>query len=281
MARSIMIQGTMSSVGKSIITTGLCRILSKDGYKVAPFKSQNMSSLSYTLEDGAVISTAQFHQAKACNIAPSPLMNPILLKIEPMGCRVYINGEDKGITSSKNYSDSKDELRNIILDSYNKLSKDYDYIVIEGAGSPVEMNLNSNDIVNMGVAKITNSPVILVSDIERGGVFASLYGTLMLLPEDERSRIKGCIVNKFRGKRESIDSLSSKIEEITEKDLIGIVDYGDFYIDDEDNLSRYEDGKPLSQGDIEEQYDRVEKLLRRCLNIDRIYSILEGGHNGE
>ncbi|MEF9952082.1 MAG: cobyric acid synthase [Clostridium sp.] len=278
MAKSIMIQGTMSSVGKSIITTGLCRILYRDGYRVCPFKAQNMSSLSYALEDGKTISTAQFHQARACNLEPNPLMNPILLRIENGGCRVFINGEDRGITTSSDYTSSKNQLREVIRDSYNKLSEEYDYIIIEGAGSPVEMNLNSNDIVNMGVADITNSPVILVSDIERGGVFASLYGTLMLLSEGDRARVKGCIVNKFRGRRDTLDPLAEAIEKITDRELIGIVDYEDFYIDDEDTLGGRENLNSLDYS-IESEYNKVESLLRRCLDMDKIYSILEGKTN--
>lgn len=238
MAKVIMIQGTMSNAGKSLVTAGLCRVFKQDGYKVAPFKSQNMALNSFITKEGLEMGRAQVMQAEACGIEPSVNMNPILLKpTNDVGSQVIVNGEVLGNMSARDYYKKKIELIPHIMEAYNNLAKEYDIIVMEGAGSPVEINLKENDIVNMGMAKLVNSPVLLVGDIDRGGVFASIAGTLMLLEEDERKMIKGTIINKFRGDVNILKPGLDMIEEITKTPVVGVVPYMELDIDDEDSLS--------------------------------------------
>lgn len=238
MAKVIMIQGTMSNAGKSLVTAGLCRVFKQDGYKVAPFKSQNMALNSFITKEGLEMGRAQVMQAEACGIEPSVNMNPILLKpTNDAGSQVIVNGEVLGNMSARDYYKKKTELIPHIMEAYNNLAKEYDIIVMEGAGSPAEINLKENDIVNMGMAKLVNSPVLLVGDIDRGGVFASIAGTLMLLDEDERKMIKGTIINKFRGDVNILKPGLDMIEEITKTPVVGVVPYMELDIDDEDSLS--------------------------------------------
>ncbi|MFR2665107.1 MAG: cobyric acid synthase [Clostridium sp.] len=238
MAKVIMIQGTMSNAGKSLVTAGLCRVFKQDGYKVAPFKSQNMALNSFITKEGLEMGRAQVMQAEACGIEPSVNMNPILLKpTNDVGSQVIVNGEVLGNMSARDYYKKKTELIPHIMETYNNLAKEYDIIVMEGAGSPAEINLKENDIVNMGMAKLVNSPVLLVGDIDRGGVFASIAGTLMLLEEDERKMIKGTIINKFRGDVNILKPGLDMIEEITKTPVVGVVPYMELDIDDEDSLS--------------------------------------------
>lgn len=238
MAKVIMIQGTMSNAGKSLVTAGLCRVFKQDGYKVAPFKSQNMALNSFITKEGLEMGRAQVMQAEACGIEPSVNMNPILLKpTNDVGSQVIVNGEVLGNMSARDYYKKKTELIHHIMEAYNNLAKEYDIIVMEGAGSPAEINLKENDIVNMGMAKLVNSPVLLVGDIDRGGVFASIAGTLMLLEEDERKMIKGTIINKFRGDVNILKPGLDMIEEITKTPVVGVVPYMELDIDDEDSLS--------------------------------------------
>ena len=238
MAKVIMIQGTMSNAGKSLVTAGLCRVFKQDGYKVAPFKSQNMALNSFITKEGLEMGRAQVMQAEACGIEPSVNMNPILLKpTNDVGSQVIVNGEVLGNMSARDYYKKKTELIPHIMEAYNNLAKEYDIIVMEGAGSPAEINLKENDIVNMGMAKLVNSPVLLVGDIDRGGVFASIAGTLMLLEEDERKMIKGTIINKFRGDVNILKPGLDMIEEITKTPVVGVVPDMDLDIDDEDSLS--------------------------------------------
>ena len=238
MAKVIMIQGTMSNAGKSLVTAGLCRVFKQDGYKVAPFKSQNIALNSFITKEGLEMGRAQVIQAEACGIEPSVNMNPILLKpTNDVGSQVIVNGEVLGNMSARDYYKKKTELIPHIMEAYNNLAKEYDIIVMEGAGSPAEINLKENDIVNMGMAKLVNSPVLLVGDIDRGGVFASIAGTLMLLEEDERKMIKGTIINKFRGDVNILKPGLDMIEEITKTPVVGVVPYMELDIDDEDSLS--------------------------------------------
>ena len=238
MAKVIMIQGTMSNAGKSLVTAGLCRVFKQDGYKVAPFKSQNMALNSFITKEGLEMGRAQVMQAEACGIEPSVNMNPILLKpTNDVGSQVIVNGEVLGNMSARDYYKKKTELIPHIMEAYNNLAKEYDIIVMEGAGSPAEINLKENDIVNMGMAKLVNSPVLLVGDIDRGGVFASIAGTLMLLEEDERKMIKGTIINKFRGDVNILKPGLDMIEELTKTPVVGVVPYMELDIDDEDSLS--------------------------------------------
>lgn len=238
MAKAIMIQGTTSNAGKSIVTAGLCRIFYKDGYKTAPFKSQNMALNSFVTKDGCEMGRAQVMQAEACNIEPDVRMNPILLKpTSDSGSQVILNGKAIRNMSAKEYFKFKTTLIEDIKEAYNSLSNENDIIVLEGAGSPAEINLKQNDIVNMGMAEMADCPVLIVADIDRGGVFASLYGTVMLLDENERKRVKGLLINKFRGDLEILKPGLKQIEELTEIPVIGVIPYEKFDIDDEDSLS--------------------------------------------
>ena len=192
MAKVIMVQGTMSNAGKSLLVAGLCRIFQQDGYRVAPFKSQNMALNSFVTKEGLEMGRAQVMQAEAAGISPMVCMNPILLKpTNHIGSQVIVNGEVLGNMSARDYFAYKRELIPDIKRAFNKLESFADIIVIEGAGSPAEINLKENDIVNMGLAEMVDAPVLLVGDIDRGGVFAQLLGTLMLLTDGERERVKG------------------------------------------------------------------------------------------
>lgn len=237
MARSIMIQGTMSNAGKSLLVAGLCRIFKQDGYKAAPFKSQNMALNSFITEDGLEMGRAQVIQAEAAGIKPSVLMNPILLKpTTDVGSQVIVNGEVLGNMSAREYFSCKKNLIPHIKKAYEKLEEEFDIIVIEGAGSPAEINLKSEDIVNMGMARIAKSPVLIVGDIDRGGVFAQLVGTITLL-EEERDMVRGLIINKFRGDKSLLDSGIAMLEERTHIPVIGVTPYMNIDIEDEDSLS--------------------------------------------
>lgn len=238
MAKAIMIQGTMSNVGKSFIAAALCRIFKQDGYKVAPFKSQNMALNSFITEEGLEMGRAQVMQAEAAGIKPTVAMNPILLKpTNDIGSQVIVMGEPRGNMKAKDYYKNKLSLVPEIMTAYNTLDKEYDIIVIEGAGSPAEINLKENDIVNMGMAKLAKAPVLLVGDIDRGGVFAQLIGTLTLLEKDEQNYVKALVVNRFRGDRDILQSGIDILEEKSKRAVIGVVPYISCDIDDEDSLS--------------------------------------------
>lgn len=238
MAKNIMIQGTMSNAGKSLLCAGLCRILRQDGYRVAPFKSQNMALNSFITKDGGEIGRAQVVQAEAAGIEPDVRMNPILLKpTTDVGSQVIIAGQVQGNMRAMEYYRRKREYIPAILEAYNSLASEYDIIVIEGAGSPAEINLKQEDIVNMGLAKLVDAPVLLVGDIDRGGVFAQLYGTVALLEEDEQKRIKGTVVNKFRGDRAILEPGIRILEELCGVPVAGVIPYTHVDIDDEDSLT--------------------------------------------
>lgn len=238
MAKAIMIQGTMSNAGKSLIAAALCRIFHQDGYSAAPFKSQNMALNSYITADGLEMGRAQVMQAEAAGIEPSVLMNPILLKpTSDVGSQVIVNGEVVGNMRAMEYFRRKREFIPQIMDAYSKLSAQHDIIVIEGAGSPAELNLKADDIVNMGMAKLAGAPVLLVGDIDRGGVFAQLIGTVKLLEPSEQDMIKALIVNKFRGDRSIFHSGVEILEQRSGKPVAGVVPYVHCDIEDEDSLS--------------------------------------------
>lgn len=236
--KNIMVQGTASSVGKSIINAGLCRILYEDGLKVAPFKSQNMSLNSYITEEGLEMGRAQVVQSEAAGIKPVAAMNPILLK--PTGekkCQVIFNGEIYGDFSAAEYQKEKKYLKEKVKEIYENLDNKFDVIVLEGAGSPAEINLRADDLVNMGMAELVDAPVILVGDIDKGGVFASIYGTIKLLKEEEQKRIKGVIINKFRGDVEILKPGLKMLEDLIDIPVLGVVPYTKLRIDDEDSVS--------------------------------------------
>ena len=251
MAKSIMVLGTGSSVGKSIITSGLCRVFFQDGYNVAPFKSQNMALNSFITEEGHEMGRAQVVQAEAACKKPSVLMNPILLKPSTdRKSQVILQGKVFRNMSAVEYHNYKPMLKEMIAETYNELSENHDIIVIEGAGSPAEINLRENDLVNMGMAEISDSPVVLVGDIDRGGVFASLYGTIMLLTEEERSRVKGVIINKFRGDVDILMPGIKMLEDLIKIPVLGVVPYTHLKIEDEDSLSERFYNNRKSQGQI-------------------------------
>lgn len=260
MARSIMIQGTTSNAGKSILCAALCRILAQDGYKNAPFKSQNMALNSFITADGLEMGRAQVLQAQAAGIAPDVRMNPILLKpTTDVGSQVIVNGVPRGNYPAKEYFRMKTTLIPDIMSAYESLSAENDIIVIEGAGSPAEINLKQNDIVNMGLAKLVDAPVLLVADIDPGGVFASLYGTVALLEPEERARIKGFIINKFRGDVSILEPGLVMLEELTGIPVVGVLPYLDLDLDDEDSLAQ-RFGKKKGQGDVDIAVIRLPRL---------------------
>ena len=238
MAKCIMVQGTMSGAGKSLLVTALCRIFLQDGWRVAPFKSQNMALNSYVTPDGLEMGRAQAAQAEAAGIACDVRMNPILLKpSSDMGSQLIVNGEVRGHYEARDYFRMKRSLIPDILAAYNSLAAENDIIVIEGAGSPAEINLRADDIVNMGLAELVDAPVMLVGDIDRGGVFAQLYGTVALLQPAERKRIVGTIINKFRGDVSLLEPGLRQLEALTGVPVLGVVPYTTADIDDEDSLS--------------------------------------------
>ena len=238
MAKVIMVQGTMSNAGKSLLVAGLCRIFKQDGYRVAPFKSQNMALNSYITKEGLEMGRAQVMQAEAAGVEPVVAMNPILLKpTTHVGSQVIVNGEVLGNMSAREYFAYKKQLVPKIQKAFRELEKQADIIVIEGAGSPAEINLRENDIVNMGLAELVDAPVLLVGDIDRGGVFAQLLGTLMLLEESEKERVKGLVINKFRGDKTILDPGVVMLEERGHVPVVGVVPYMELSIDDEDSLS--------------------------------------------
>lgn len=250
-AKPIMIQGTASSVGKSVVTAGFCRVLKQAGYTVAPFKSQNMALNSFITEAGHEMGRAQVVQAEAAGIKPDALMNPILLKPSTdKKAQVILNGRVHKNMSAMEYHDFKPELKGMVKETYDKLAEQYEYIVIEGAGSPAEINLMESDLVNMGMAEIADAPVFLVGDIDRGGVFASIYGTIMLLPEHFRKRIKGVIINKFRGDVDILKPGLDMIEELTNVPVLGVLPYTDLKIEDEDSLAERFRVKTTEHGQI-------------------------------
>ena len=234
-----MIQGTGSHVGKSILVCALCRILKQDGYRVAPFKAQNMALNSFVTKDGKEMGRAQVAQAEAAGIDPVVEMNPILLKpTGDCGSQVIVMGKPIGNMTAKEYYQKKAGFVSIIKDAYDKLRSKFDIIVIEGAGSPAEINLKDGDIVNMGMAEMASAPVLLVTDIDRGGAFAWIVGTLELLTTSERDRVKGIVFNKFRGDKGILKPGLEMLERRINKPVVGVIPYmHNLGIDDEDSVS--------------------------------------------
>ena len=238
MSRRIMVQGSMSGAGKSLLVTGLCRIFWQDGLRVAPFKSQNMALNSYVTADGLELGRAQAAQAEAAGLDCDVRMNPILLKPNSdTGSQLIVNGRVRGTMEAGAYFAMKPQLIPDILRAYESLAAENDVIVIEGAGSPAEINLRENDIVNMGLAELVDAPVLLVGDIDRGGVFAQLYGTLALLRPEERRRVVGLIINKFRGDVSLLQPGLDQLEQLTGVPVLGVVPWLDTELDDEDSLA--------------------------------------------
>ncbi|MBM4837829.1 cobyric acid synthase [Vibrio parahaemolyticus] len=223
---SLMVQGTTSDAGKSVLVAGLCRVLARKGINVAPFKPQNMALNSAVTKDGGEIGRAQAVQAQACYIEPTVHMNPVLIKPNSdTGAQIILQGKALSNMDAASFHDYKKVAMNTVLDSFSKLTKEFDSIMIEGAGSPAEINLREGDIANMGFAEAADVPVIIVADIDRGGVFAHLYGTLALLSESEQTRVKGFVINRFRGDIRLLQSGLDWLEEKTGKPVLGVLPY--------------------------------------------------------
>lgn len=239
-AKALMIQGTASNVGKSLLCTALCRLFSRDGYAVAPFKAQNMALNSFSTADGEEIGRSQAVQAEAAGVRARVEMNPILLKPDARaGCQVVVMGRPLGLMSPERYETFKDRAFGVIEDAYGRLAASHDLIVIEGAGSPVEVNLKNRDLANMRVAAMANAPVLLVGDIDRGGLFAAIIGTMALLTDEERRLMKGFVVNRFRGDLELLRPGLRFIEAETGRPVLGVIPYlDDLPFPAEDSLAR-------------------------------------------
>jgi len=253
-------------------------LFKEEGYRVYPFKSQNMSTKFYLTAEGKKISSAQALQAIAAGVKPHPSMNPILLiPKSDMGSMVYIMGEEMEHMEAVEYFKFKVDLKPMIEKIYKEVESENDIVVIEGAGSPAEINLRENDLVNMGMAEMANAPVLLIADIDRGGVFASLYGTVMLLEKEERSRIKGLIINKFRGDKSLLDSGIRMIEDLLKIPVIGTIPFVQLELEDEDSLvdkdRRYKAPKQ-SQADINKEIDKLVRVLRDNLDLEYLYRII-------
>ncbi|ENM5853581.1 cobyric acid synthase [Vibrio mimicus] len=240
--KALMVQGTTSDAGKSVLVAGLCRVLARRGIKVAPFKPQNMALNSAVTPDGGEIGRAQAVQAQACGIAPSVHMNPVLLKPNSdTGAQVILQGRALSNMEANAYHDYKKVAMDTVMDSFQRLQNDYEAVMIEGAGSPAEINLRANDIANMGFAEKADVPVIIVVDIDRGGVFAHLYGTLALLSESEQARVKGFVINRFRGDIALLQSGLDWLEQKTGKPVIGVLPYlHGFDLEAEDAISAHQ-----------------------------------------
>ncbi|MGH1487078.1 MAG: cobyric acid synthase [Cellvibrionaceae bacterium] len=244
-----MIQGTTSDAGKSVLVAGLCRVLKRRGHSVAPFKPQNMALNSAVTIDGGEIGRAQALQAQACGLQAHTDMNPVLLKpSSDTGAQVIIQGKALDAMEAEQYHDYKKIAMAAVLDSYQRLQEQYDFIIVEGAGSPAEINLRDNDIANMGFAEAVDCPVIIIADIDRGGVFAHLVGTLNLLSESEQKRVTGFVINRFRGDIGLLQSGLDWLEEKTAKSVWGVIPYlNNFYLDAEDAIQLQGDGSDQDQ----------------------------------
>ncbi len=279
----IMIQGTTSSAGKSMTAMALCRIFTEDGYNVYPFKSQNMSREYSFTPEGKKISVAQAIQAVAAGKKPQVNMNPILLVPDTnTGSQVIVHGEEMGLMEAREYFQYRKTLKKSIMDTYEKIQNENDIVVIEGAGSPAEINLRQDDIVNMGMAEMADAPVLLVTDIDRGGAFAALYGTVMLLEPEERNRIKGMIINKFRGDKTLLDPGIEMIQDKLGIPVVGVVPYTVMDIADEDSIIEGKEKSEFDSEDIERlesEIDRFSQVVRESLDMDYIYSLV-GVNNG-
>ena len=236
--KCLMIQGTASSVGKSVLCSAFLRILKQDGWKAAPFKAQNMSLNSFVTKQGLEMGRAQVTQAQAAGMEPDARMNPVLLKpTSDRRSQVIVEGKAIGTMTAMEYHEYKPALRRRIKEIYDSLEAENDYVIIEGAGSPAEINLREGDIVNMSMAEAADAPVILVGDIDLGGVFASLLGTVMLLTEEERKRVRGIIINKFRGDVKILEPGLRMLEDRIHIPVIGVVPWMDVELEDEDSVT--------------------------------------------
>ena len=277
MTKTLMIQGTSSGAGKTTLVAALCRIFSNKGYSVAPFKSQNMSNYSY--KDGFEISQAQAIQAIAAQAEISPHMNPILLK--PLGnyiSNVVIQGKPYKKMSAKNYYEKfalKQGIK-VAMESFDYLKSKYDVIILEGAGSPAEINLQKYDIANMKMAELAHSPVLLVADIEKGGSFASLAGTMSLLPKNHQNLVKGFVINKFRGNKALLQPGFRKLKQITSKSVFGVLPYVELDLPNEDSLdNKIHLFRKQNQKRLDSQIDKLASMVQKNLDIKSIEGMIQ------
>lgn len=279
--RTIMLQGTASGVGKSTLAIGLCRLFARKGLKTAPFKAQNLSDNAHVLPDGRRMARSQALAALACGLEPEPDMNPVLIRPYHGGCEVVVNG-----LPAERFD--REACRQAVREAYQRLAGRFDVVVAEGAGSPVELNLRDGDIVNMHFAKEANCPVILVADIRRGGVFASLYGTISLFRPEERALVRGMIVNDFCGDPDSFGEGRRILEEICGVPVLGVIPHLELALEDEDNLpgentltrEKIEAMTPqgMTADDFRtQQFDRLADELETRLDMARLQQILEEG----
>ena len=269
--QSVMFQGTASDAGKSWLAAAVCRILANRGQKVVPFKSQNMALNSFITDKGDEMGRAQVFQAEAARVKPDVRMNPILLKPSTdKDSQVIVMGKVLEDMDAVSYYRFKKKLIPQIMAAYNTLAAENDVMVLEGAGSPAEINLNENDIVNMGMARMADAPVILVADIDKGGVFASIYGTIKLMPREDQQRIKGIIINKFRGDKSLLESGNKMIEKLTGIPVIGVLPMSDIDIDEEDSVSLSR--KPRRK-DVQKDLDVAVIDLNKISNFTDIHSL--------
>jgi len=284
LARTIMLQGTASHAGKTLLVAGLARIMAQDGYSVAPFKSQNMSLNSFADADGGEMGRAQVVQAEAAGIEPRVDMNPVLLKpTSDTGSQVVVHGRPVGTMTAQTYHDFKLGLLDAVSESLERLRREFQVVIIEGAGSPAEVNFRGRDIANMTVAEIADAPVLLIGDIERGGVFASLVGTMELLPAEERQRVAGFIINKFRGDRSILEPGLDFLEGRCNRPVLGVVPYiRDLRIEEEDSVSLADKGQALWPSDVRQTASGNGKTVKvRAARLPRLsnftdFDALEG-----
>lgn len=278
MTKTLMIQGTSSGAGKTTLVTALCRIFANAGYSVAPFKSQNMSNYSYKERDFE-ISQAQAIQAVAARTDIQPHINPILLK--PLGnyrSSVVVQGKFYRKMTAKTYYEKFALTKGLktALESFQVLKKSHDIIIIEGAGSPAEINLQKYDIANMLLAERLSSPVILVGDIERGGSFASLAGTMSLLPRQHQRLVKGFVINKFRGNKDLLEPGFRRIRQITSKSVLGVIPMVDLELPNEDSLdNRIHLFRKQNQKKLDFEIEKLAKTVQKNLDMKKIERLLE------
>ncbi|MBK5225129.1 MAG: cobyric acid synthase [Thermoleophilia bacterium] len=273
LARTIMLQGTASHAGKTLLVAGLARIMAQDGYSVAPFKSQNMSLNSYADSDGGEMGRAQVVQAEAAGVPPRVDMNPVLLKpTSDTGSQVVVQGLPVGTMTAQAYHDFKLGLLDAVSESLERLRREFQVVIIEGAGSPAEVNFRGRDIANMTVAEMGDAPVLLIGDIERGGVFAALVGTMELLLDEERERVAGLIINKFRGDRSILEPGLDFLEGRCRRPVLGVVPYiKDLMIEEEDSVALSDRREALWPSDVREDANSNGKTVKvRAARLPRL-----------
>lgn len=276
--KGTMIQGTASHVGKSVLTTAICRMLTRHGFHIAPFKAQNMTSHTVRLDGGKEMGISQYEQAQAAGRQVEPWMNPVLLKpLKNMQTEVFLSGESQGVITGASFKNLYyKKARNAIKEALKIAGARSDFVIIEGAGSPVEMNLKERDLANMSIAELADIPVLLIADIERGGIFASIVGTLALLSERERARVKGILINKFVGNPNLFTDGRAWLEDYTKLPVLGVIPYIRHELDEEDSLCGTEASFRLNPASKEADYEKLAAHLEANIDIEKLMKIMEG-----